>query len=295
MYKMKTVYLVILTIFLVLIVSTSTAFALSSVSIDKAPYPPSPLMQFKSGMGAKDVKCILGFELILKTENNSPACVELETAQQFVGRGWAKEIIPNVLNSITIVTIPVNSSLSTSGLTFSPSTVKVIIGVNNTVEWINMDGVMNDITSDTGSFKTTLISHGHAWEHLFDKTGTYQYHSAIHPWLKGTVIVVENIQTSSALKLNLSTNSTVVNQGHVIGIKVWLNNTSPSTFVANSQDGWQLKGLGLHPCARGFPFGVGLYEGNYSLVNITSARQLSIYQNGVYNCPISQYSTVNTY
>ena len=151
-----------------------------------------PLEQFKSGIKAEDVKCILGFELVIKTENNSPACVELETAQKFVDRGWATQIIPNVLNSETIVTIPANSSISSSGLTFSPSTVQVVIGVNNTVEWINMDGPMNDITSDTGSFETSLISHGHAWEHLFEKTGTYQYHSAIHPWLKGTVIVVEN-------------------------------------------------------------------------------------------------------
>lgn len=154
--------------------------------------PLSPLKQFKSGIAAKDVKCILGFELILKTENNSPACVELETAQKFVDRGWANIIISNVLNSGTIVAIPVNSSISASGLTFSPSTIRVVIGVNNTVEWINMDSVMNDITSDDRSFETSLIPHGHAWEHIFDKTGTYQYHSTIHPWLKGTVIVVEN-------------------------------------------------------------------------------------------------------
>src|SRR5574340_218284 len=159
----------------------------------------SPLKQFKSGIKSHDVKCILGFELILKTENNSPACVELETAQKFVDRGWAKMIISNVLNSGTIVTIPVNSSISTSGLTFSPSTVQVVIGVNSTVEWINMDSVMNDITSDSRSFETSLIPHGHAWEHIFDKIGTYQYHSAIHPWLKGTVIVVENNASSQQI------------------------------------------------------------------------------------------------
>ena len=74
-----------------------------------------PLEQFKSGIKAEDVKCILGFELVIKTENNSPACVELETAQKFVDRGWATQIIPNVLNSGTIVTIPENSSISSSG------------------------------------------------------------------------------------------------------------------------------------------------------------------------------------
>ena len=173
---------------------------INETSVQKLPaYFMSPLKQFKSGIAAKDVKCILGFELILKTENNSPACVELETAQKFVDRGWANEIISNVLNSGTIVTIPVNSSISTSGLTFSPSTVRVVIGVNNTVEWINMDNVMNDVTSDDRSFETSLIPHGHAWEHIFDKTGTYQYHSAIHPWLKGTVIVVENNTSSQQI------------------------------------------------------------------------------------------------
>ncbi|MDE1814918.1 MAG: cupredoxin domain-containing protein, partial [Thaumarchaeota archaeon] len=137
--------------------------------------------------------------MILKTEYGSPACVELENAQKFVDSGWAKQIIFNVLNSGTIVTIPVNSSISTSGLTFSPSTVQVVIGVNSTVEWINMDSVMNDITSDSRSFETSLIPHGHAWEYVFDKIGTYQYHSAIHPWLKGTVIVVENNTSSQQI------------------------------------------------------------------------------------------------
>jgi hypothetical protein len=96
---MKITYLVMLTIFLVFIVNSSTAFALSSVSIDKAPYPPSPLMQFKSGIKAEDVKCILGFELVIKTENNSPACVELETAQKFVDRGWGTFGESSLVNS----------------------------------------------------------------------------------------------------------------------------------------------------------------------------------------------------
>ncbi|MDE1843906.1 MAG: hypothetical protein KGI10_01095 [Thaumarchaeota archaeon] len=49
----------------------------------------SPLKQFKSGIKSHDVKCIRGFELILKTENNSPACVKLDAAYMLIKRGWA--------------------------------------------------------------------------------------------------------------------------------------------------------------------------------------------------------------
>lgn len=156
-----------------------------------------PSIQFKSGVQASSIACNEGYQLIIKNENDSPACVGTDTVQTLIMRGWGK--------------------------------------------------------------------------------------------------LLENIQSSSALKLYLSTNSTVVNQGHTMLVKIWLNNTSSSTLVVNSQDKWPLKGLSLHPCDWGLPFGVGLFEGNYSLENITMSKQLSIYQHGVYNCPAMQYSTVNTY
>jgi hypothetical protein len=48
----------------------------------------SPLQQFESGVGTFDVKCRQGFQLIMKAENNSPACVSQGMASKLIERNW---------------------------------------------------------------------------------------------------------------------------------------------------------------------------------------------------------------
>lgn len=65
----------------------------SSTSFSVRPYvdtlnPMSPLQQFKSGISAQTVECVSNFQLILKTEDGSPACVSPNTAQILIERGW---------------------------------------------------------------------------------------------------------------------------------------------------------------------------------------------------------------
>jgi hypothetical protein len=50
---------------------------------------PSPLKQFKSGISVNDVKCQQDLQLVIKSEDGSPACVKSDTAQSLVKRGWA--------------------------------------------------------------------------------------------------------------------------------------------------------------------------------------------------------------
>ena len=59
----------------------------------------SPLKQFKSGTTAQQVVCNSGLELVIKAEDNSPACVSHSSASVLMERGWA------IMN-----TIPVNNS-----------------------------------------------------------------------------------------------------------------------------------------------------------------------------------------
>lgn len=49
---------------------------------------PSPLKQFKSGIVASQVVCNQGYQLILKREDQSPACVKPDTASILVEREW---------------------------------------------------------------------------------------------------------------------------------------------------------------------------------------------------------------
>lgn len=179
-------------------------FFRSSVSglNDEPHYIPPPLQQLKTGIESKDVACKVGLDLMIKTGDGLPVCVRYPTADILLERGWAKETISDMTSPQTTIIIPVNSSIRSNGFTFTPSVVKVTIGTNNTVRWINMDSVTNDIMSSSESFRSGAIESGYAWTHTFDKSGMYRYYSTIHPWLKGTVIVENN---TSLQKISHST------------------------------------------------------------------------------------------
>ncbi len=49
----------------------------------------SPLRQIAEGTAPRDVKCSDGFILVIKSEDNSPACVKLDAAYMLIKRGWA--------------------------------------------------------------------------------------------------------------------------------------------------------------------------------------------------------------
>jgi hypothetical protein len=53
----------------------------------------SPLQQYEKGFDAQDVVCKSGLQLLIKAEDDTPACVKLQTAQKLVERGWIKETI----------------------------------------------------------------------------------------------------------------------------------------------------------------------------------------------------------
>jgi hypothetical protein len=52
-------------------------------------YMLSPLQQLKSGTSVSDVKCNPDLQLVVKAEDNSPACVKADDATKLAARGWA--------------------------------------------------------------------------------------------------------------------------------------------------------------------------------------------------------------
>ncbi|MGH9920636.1 MAG: plastocyanin/azurin family copper-binding protein, partial [Nitrososphaerales archaeon] len=83
---------------------------------------------------------------------------------------------------------------SSSGLNFSPDSITVVIGVNNTVMWTNDDAVLHTVTSSSvpagaQSFNDASLSPGSTFIVTFTTPGTYQYHCSIHSWMRGTVVV----------------------------------------------------------------------------------------------------------
>ena len=87
------------------------------------------------------------------------------------------------------ISIPAGSETNTAGPGYTPSTITVVIGVNNTVEWINQDSAPHTVTAVDGSFNSGQLNFGDTFTYTFTTAGTYQYGCSYHPWMKGTVIV----------------------------------------------------------------------------------------------------------
>jgi plastocyanin len=91
--------------------------------------------------------------------------------------------------SSVVVVIQPGASIN-ANLGFEPSTITVVIGVNNTVIWKNEDSDWHDVHSDTGLFYSGIIQPGTSWTYTFTTPGTYPYVCDPHPWMTGTVIVI---------------------------------------------------------------------------------------------------------
>jgi len=68
---------------------------------------------------------------------------------------------------------------------FNPATLTIKKGI--TVIWTNEDDVPHKIKSDT--FNSVIINKGESFQFKFDNPGTYDYTCAIHPTMKGEIIV----------------------------------------------------------------------------------------------------------
>ena len=80
---------------------------------------------------------------------------------------------------------------------FSPPTITVVIGVNNTVVWTNQDSATHTVTPTTGSAWGVSqdcqgilgLCQGNTYQNTFSTAGTYQYKCLYHNGMLGEVIV----------------------------------------------------------------------------------------------------------
>lgn len=107
---MKTLRLSIFVIFLILVSSqaiTNSAFA--QIGKPMILRLESPSIQFQSGVKAEYVICQPNyFTLVIKLEDNSPACVKPETSPILVQRGWGTWIGTSVQQNIPILSNSIN-------------------------------------------------------------------------------------------------------------------------------------------------------------------------------------------
>jgi plastocyanin len=108
-------------------------------------------------------------------------------------------------NYLATVYIP-NGSANNRSLTFNPETVTLVLGINNTVQWFNLDQTSNAVHSvvftqvptnanvTAASLSACPASSGIRYEVycgpiLLPASGTYQYYDSFHPWMTGAIIV----------------------------------------------------------------------------------------------------------
>lgn len=120
----------------------------------------------------------------------------------------------------TKVQIQMNAGITPGGnLGFSPTVVRVVIGVNNTVTWTDNDNSQDaqgyvpqhTISANNGTWGTAVsspLNPGDNFTYTFTSPGTYPYHCNIHAWMTGTVIVLGTGTSSSTQTTTSKTSST---------------------------------------------------------------------------------------
>jgi plastocyanin len=98
----------------------------------------------------------------------------------------AQQGSPSPVTSFVKILLGSADSVSYS---YSPVEVTVVIGVNNTVTWVNDDNAAHTVTSRDGSFGSGNIGAGGVYTYTFTTPGTYRYYCAYHSWMVGTVVV----------------------------------------------------------------------------------------------------------
>jgi len=130
----------------------------------------SPLLQFKLGITLDMIKCKPNLELVVKTSNNSPACVSPKNTSKLIEKGWA----------LRIETKPI--------LEFSKS-----VPETNLANTLTATGASISITQDMIDGKRFLIFNGFNWRGFHNVEIT----------ISGDEGVVDSIRTKTSEKGDL--------------------------------------------------------------------------------------------
>jgi plastocyanin len=94
---------------------------------------------------------------------------------------------PSPTQAETATAVATAPQVTVEQATFGPATVTIRAGT--TVTWVNNDGDLHTVTSTQGLFASPGLDHGDTFAYRFTAPGTYPYFCALHPHMKGTIIV----------------------------------------------------------------------------------------------------------
>ena len=96
---------------------------------------------------------------------------------------------PGPITQVVQASILKGAGLNTTSPGFSPTTIMVVIGVNNTVTWTNDDTGPHTVTGVNGGFDSGNLEPGQKYTHTFNSVGTFDIKCNYHNWMHGTIIV----------------------------------------------------------------------------------------------------------
>jgi hypothetical protein len=96
-----------------------------------------------------------------------------------------------------------------------------------------------------------------------------------------------NSKSANGLSLSLSLDSATYQPGQQVSIVIDEQNTLGIANKINASEKWPVSGLSVGPCGTlNYPFGVAIFQGDYTAANVSSAIPLQIYEPGIYHCPM---------
>lgn len=123
-----------------------------------------------------------GFIVVSSLSGDKDANDAEATSQNITGQSSdPANQAPSTTNSVTI-----------RDFSFGPS--KITVKKGTTVTWTNEDGVNHDVTptNESAAFEgSDLFGKGESYSFTFNAVGNYSYYCSPHPYMKGTVEVVE--------------------------------------------------------------------------------------------------------
>jgi plastocyanin len=103
----------------------------------------------------------------------------------FLALGIADAVAQQAQQQVAAVTG--EAEISIQSFQFVPAILTVAPGT--AVTWVNRDEEPHNVVSPDRVFRSKAIDGGEKFTTVFDKPGTYNYICAVHPHMRGTVVV----------------------------------------------------------------------------------------------------------
>ncbi|MGH9992342.1 MAG: hypothetical protein ACREAZ_06835 [Nitrososphaera sp.] len=233
-----------------------------------------------------------------------PAHVDMYTLRTFIVSNLQNPVMLSrvmesnvtIADDKVIVVIPNDPDPSAQRTNFEPFLTKVILGVNNTVVWINEDAVSHRLIVEpdipnTLDFTPVSIHPGSSFQQTFTHAGSLYYADRDRPWMRGAVLVIPRDAMNAYLDLEIN------------GLKeVYRLDQEPIEFTVHLKGfetgcgGYQMlvERIGTSPGEQPFSY---LNTAVFDCFNVAAPyRDISMHfpipeQGGAYNVPINQTGT----